>query len=159
MFWGIGYVITYVLKLVICSLFTTYNAFAETFGRADLYANADISGSGMIGRIIRNLWVIYNPVFVLSFAVGIILVGISVMHKEIHNEIDVCKGNYLDILLGYIMIALIPLAVIIGLGDRYAYVHFYMAHRQFAISIISALCIIQLLLERIIVRTRKGNMA
>jgi len=154
-FWGVGYVLTYILKLLVCSLFTSYNAFDETFGRAHLYANTDISGGGMIGRIMRNLWVIYNPVFVLCFVAGIILVCISVMNRKTCNEADVCNVNYLDLFTGYIITALIPLAVIICLGDRYAYVHFYMAHRQFAISIISALCIIQLLLEQTSKKSQK----
>lgn len=156
-YWGVGYVITWAMKWIICSVFTSYNLIEDVINRVDVYENVDNvqnSGTTLADRFMQNLWVYKNAAFMILFFVAIVLIVVvfyaryrSASVKGMNMEVVTEKKNMVDVILGYIIVVLIPFAITLVLGNGYAYNHAFMTHRNFAISAIGGLCIVQSLLE------------
>ncbi len=146
LFWGGAYGVTWLLKWVIGTITTSYNFLEDAFGQVLLYHN-ESSISIIVDRLMRNLWCIYNPVYVSFFVAMVIWVCIMAVRSSKNQGEELQSGK--DTIAGYILIALIPVMIIVAMGNGYANVHFYMAHRHFAISVSAVLCLLQVLIFEI----------
>lgn len=147
-YWGSAYVVAWMIKWIMCTLFTPYNLIKDAFGTIVEYEDYEVIEATVIERIMRNLWPYYTPAFKTLFLLAVILTIILTF-----------RGNYVfkayrleiskkwDVIIGYTIIAAIPFGMIICMGTGYAYVHFYMSHRQLAMTVISALCILKYMVE------------
>lgn len=159
-YWAVAYGLTWGMKWVICTLFTSYDLIKNVFDRVDVYENlenTENSGTTLVERFMRNLWVYKTPAFMLLFIAAIILLAVALaMTKRSIGSIDETnignktKKNLIDEILGYILIACIPITVVIILGNGYSYNHYFMSHRNFAITVLASLCIIKRLFSWII---------
>lgn len=137
-YWVMAYAISWSMKWIIGTLTTNYNFCQDAINQIFGY-HSEKSLSILIERIMRNLWPIYNSVYVIFFIIMAILVAIIAFKKETCGETDF---KMWDLIVGYGLMILMPFAIIIGMGNGYAYVHFYMAHRHFAIAVAAALCLV-----------------
>lgn len=150
LFWGGAYAITWSLKWIIATLTTSYNFLEDAISQIFLYHSE--SGLGIVAdRLVRNLWCIYNPVYILSFVVMLVSAVIIGIRFKTTEELS---DNIKDLLIGYVLVALIPVTIIVGMGNGYANVHYYMAHRQLAISVAAALSLASALTKIFVYRKR-----
>lgn len=152
-YWGGAYAITWAMKWIICTLFTSYNLLEDAIQRMDLYENVDHasnSGTTIMERLVCNIEVYNTPAFAFLFVVSVIAIVLAVCIASRKAGRKESTGNITDVVLGYVFIALIPVAIIVGLGNGYAYWHFYMAHRHFSITVLAGLCIVQRLLGHLL---------
>ncbi len=152
-YWAGAYALTWAMKWIMCTLFTSYNLIANVIDRMDVYENVDNienAGTPLVERFSRNLGVYKTPAFITLLVVAIVFLIVAIIIKgkrvrleDIHG-IEGCRNkNKVDVIIGYVLIACIPLAIVVALGNGYAYEHYYMAHRQFAISVLALLCILK----------------
>ncbi len=154
LYWVGGYALTWVIKWIICTLFTEHNLIENAINQMTMYedtANPGNSGASFIDRLMKNLWVYKTPAFILLFAAAVVLTVVMafVYMKKKDDQRDVIaagsKMELLDRIIGYGLVAMIPFAILIGLGNGYAYVHYFMAHRQLSIAALAALCVVNVL--------------
>ncbi len=161
--WGIGYAITWVMKWVICTLFTDYNLIEDVISRIGLYEK-EASDATLMERLSVNLWPYLTSVHAVLFLAAVIFILLGTIYSLKKNSSSVVQMNYnstsspkvLDRLAGYFLVLLIPFAFIIGLGNGYAYFHYYMAHRHFAIAVMALLCMIEVSMDIIFSKSRKS---
>lgn len=158
-FWGIAYAITWSMKWIIGTLTTSYNFLGDAFDQMFKYQGDNTVAASPIERLIHTLWCIYNPVYVLLFlCLGALSVVLYIKYnKREDTDIVTDKGYLIDRLLAYAIIAIIPFVIILGLGNGYAYVHAYMAHRNYAVSVTAGICIMELLFAEIFGKARKKS--
>ena len=154
--WGVAYAITWVMKWIICTLFTSYNLFESVFDQVQYYEVEQSTDASVYERIMKNIWAYRNPAFmVLVVIVAIVVIAIAVRGKMgVQKNTSVIR-NYGDIILGYIIVMLIPFIMYIVLGNGYSFVHAFMTHRQLAISAASGMCILSVITEMIITKIGK----
>lgn len=158
-YWGVAYAITWSMKWIIGTMSTSYNFLEDAFNQMFKYQGDNTAVASPMERLIHTLWCIYNPVYVLLFlGLGVIAVVLYVkISKEEDTGITSDGGNTLDKLIAYGIIAIIPMVIILGLGNGYAYVHAYMAHRHYAISVTAGICILELLVATVFNKMRKKS--
>ncbi len=153
-FWGVSYGVTWSMKWVIGTCTTSYNFLGDAISQMFKYQGNNTVTATPIERFMRTLWCIYNPVYVMYFLIMCVLVVAFTL--VLVNKTD-CNGannlgdavGFSKLLVAYTVIALIPFFIIFVLGNGYAYVHAYMAHRHYAISVTAVLCIISMVSEKI----------
>ena len=143
LFWLLAYGITWIMKWVICSLFTDYNLLADAFERASYYSTEQGDTVSLVDRIIANVNIYNTPGHRVLLIFAVLFVGISVALNRKNSVADKFDGNIADIILGYIVVMLIPFAIFTLFGNGYSYEHSYMAHRQLSIAIVAGLCILR----------------
>ena len=149
-YWVGAYAVAWSMKWLIGTIVTDYNFLKDAISQIFGY-HSEGSVSILVERIMRNLWPIYNPVYVLFFlCVVLITVVVSVKQSKSRSTSDEFS---FDAIIGYGLLILMPLAIIIGMGNGYAYVHFYMAHRHFAIAVGASLCVASYVVRTIISKT------
>ena len=142
-FWTLAYGITWIMKWIICTLFTEYNLIADAFERAVFYNAGQSENAPFIERVIRNMN-IYNQAgykVLMIIAVVVLITSIYVGYRN--NTIRMYHIKMYDVLCGYLLIILIPFGIFLALGNGYSYEHSYMAHRQLSIAVVAALCILR----------------
>ncbi len=148
-YWGGAYALIWLMKWIICTLFTSYNLIANVFDRVDIYENADNienSGTTIIERLMHNLWAYKTPAFMVLFVFAVVLIGVFAWRRDDHFETG---DNIFDVIGGYALIAIMPICILVGLGNGYAYNHYFMAHRNLSITVLAVLCIIRKLVNYI----------
>ena len=151
-YWAVSYGITWGVKWIVCTLFTSYNLLADVFNRVDIYENAENaenSGTTLIERFMHNFWVYKTPAFMILYVLAIIFIIVVIYSwrksgrlRETVQKNAAATGNKADVVAGYVLVALIPFVITIALGNGYAYNHYFMAHRNFSITVLASLCII-----------------
>ena len=147
-YWFTAYGITWAMKWVICSLFTSYNLIADAIERANFYSADQGDTVTLADRIQANI-LIYNLngyKLLLGFAVAVVFFTI-IADRGKKKEYD---HNYklVDVIVGYSIVLAIPFVVFAVLGNGYSYEHSYMSHRQLAIAVGAGLCIIRVLITQ-----------
>ena len=147
LYWVGAYGLTWAIKWIICTLFTDYNLIGNALNQMKFYESEGVSGATVVERVMRNLYPFKTTAFIMLFVVAVII--LFVKHSlEIKNKtVIVEKTDWIDVIVGYILVMLIPLVMIVALGNGYAYTHAFMAHRQFSISVLGALCIEMVLIK------------
>ena len=148
-YWVGAYAVAWSMKWIIGTIATDYDFLEDAISQIFGY-HSEGAVSILIERIMRNLWPIYNPVYVLFF-LCIAAITVFVSAKQPVNGMSSDKFS-IDVVIGYGLLILMPLAIIIGMGNGYAYVHFYMAHRHFAIAVGASLCVASYVVRTIISR-------
>ena len=152
-FWIMGYSITWGMKWVICTLFTDYNLIAEAIGQATKYEDESVLGATLTERISRNIWPFMTATYKFIFIIAVLVVVVMAVlnfrkNSYLEKKVETVSKDLLiftDKIVGYLIVFVIPFGMIIALGNGYSYVHFYMSHRQLAISVLACLCIIDVL--------------
>lgn len=142
-FWLLAYGITWIMKWVICSLFTDYNLLADAFERASYYSTEQGDTVSLVDRIMANVYIYNVPGYRVLFVFALLItIGLVIVNR---NSVDATKldGNFADIICGYLAVMLIPFAIFTLFGNGYSYEHSYMAHRQLSIAVVAGLCILR----------------
>jgi hypothetical protein len=146
--WGIAYGIAWGMKWIIGTLFTDFDFIGNALGQATgYYGEAEAT---VIERLFKNVRVIVKWPYLLMFIAAIIII-VVMSHRDKNNTTDagcetkvrnVGRTNDVKTLLAYIIIMLLPFAMMIALGDGYANTHYWMAYKQLSITAGAGLCII-----------------
>ena len=158
-FWTIGYGVTWALKWIICTLFTSYNLLENAFNQMSYYEGEQAENASIIERLMHNLWAYYLPTYLLLFLVAIILIA-EITCILLKKSADVYKNTsttnnkkgICDKLFGYFLLACIPVVMIIVLGNGYAYKHYFMAHRNLSIAVMAGLCFVHVIVDETLKR-------
>lgn len=142
-FWLLAYGITWMMKWIICTLFTDYNLLADAFERASFYSAGQDENASLIDRIMRNVNIYNEPGYKVLLVIAIFMVIISIVVGHKKGTIVKSDSRLMDVIFGYIFIALIPFIIFMLLGNGYSFEHSYMAHRQLAIAIVAGLCLLR----------------
>lgn len=154
-YWFLGYSITWGMKWIICTIFTSYNLIEDALKRADYYSVEQEDTVSFLDRVVRNIEIYNLPAYKLLAVIMIIFIVISVIREIGKNNLSNYHSVFWDSILGYIFIMCIPLGIFYIFGNGYSYEHSYMAHRQLAISIVAGLCIIKMLVVQCICYIKK----
>ncbi len=149
--WGIAYGIAWGMKWIIGTVFTDFDFIGNAFNQATgYYGEAEVT---VIERLFKNVRVIIKWPYLLMFIMAIvIIIGMRVRGRQVNTgkEVtDVTTGLNNEILsdvktiIAYVIIALMPFAMMIALGDGYANTHYWMAYKQLSITACAGLCIIR----------------
>ena len=149
--WGIAYGIAWGMKWIIGTVFTDFDFIGNAFNQATgYYGEAEVT---VIERLFKNVRVIIKWPYLLMFIIAIvIIIGMRVRSRQVNTgrEVtDVTTGLNNEILsdvktiIAYVIIALMPFAMMIALGDGYANTHYWMAYKQLSITACAGLCIIR----------------
>lgn len=145
-YWCGSYALTWAMKWIICTLFTPFNLIKQVIERVDIYENndnPDNPGVTLTERIMHNLWAYKTPAFIILFIVVVLFIVLIALRDKKTEILHVStESNMIDIIVGYSLIAFIPFALYIALGNGYSYNHAFMTHRLLAITVLAVLCII-----------------
>lgn len=153
--WGIAYAVTWSMKWVIGTLTTSYNFLQDAFSQMFKYQGDNTVDASAIDRIKQTLWCIVNPVYILLFITFVVIIIVVALKRKNNNGYN--TSELVMQILAYVVIALLPLGMILGLGNGYAYVHAYMAHRQYAMTVTAGLCIVELIFENLKLKLEGKN--
>lgn len=148
-YWVGAYAVAWSMKWIIGTVATDYDFLEDAISQIFGY-HSEGAVSILIERIMRNLWPIYNPVYVLFFLCVVVITIIVSIKKSVNDTPS--ERFSVDAIIGYALLILMPFAIIIGMGNGYAYVHFYMAHRHFAIAAGASICIVSYVVRTVIPR-------
>ncbi len=138
--WGVSYGIAWGMKWILGTIFTDVNFIHDAFRQANGYY--DEGEVTVIGMLIKNIRVIVKWPYLLMFIAAIIMIVILRMKNKEVNSSAVSVTSDIKTILAYCIIALLPFAMMIVLGEGYANTHYWMAYKQISITACAGLCII-----------------
>ena len=148
-YWLLAYGITWIMKWIICTLFTPYNLLKDALERANYYSVEQTETVSFFDRVMSNIYIYNLPGYKLLLVFAVLVVMASAI---VWNKADVNHKNenrhFFDVLCGYALVFLIPFGIFFIFGNGYSYEHSYMAHRQLAIAVVAGLCIIRTILVK-----------
>ncbi len=147
-FWTLAYGITWIMKWIICTLFTDYNLLEDAFERADFYSAGQSENAPLAERIMRNIIIYDQAGYKVLLIVAILFVVTSICFGYKNNAIRMVETKLYDVICGYLIVLFIPFGIFAALGNGYSYEHSYMAHRQLSIAVVAGLCIFRIILSR-----------
>ena len=147
-YWLLAYGITWVMKWIICTLFTPYNLLADAFERASYYNTEQGDTVSLADRIMANILIYNHSGYKVLLFVAVVLVVFTVVWNGAKNIEHNYDGGLIDSISGYFIVLLIPFVIFTIFGNGYSYEHSYMAHRQLAIAVVAGLCILRILMTK-----------
>ena len=73
-YWVGAYAVTWVLKWIICTLFTSHNLIANAINQMVYYEGTQAEDATIIERLMKNLWSYKTPAFMTLFAMAVVLI-------------------------------------------------------------------------------------
>ena len=139
--WVLGYVGVWMGKWILAWIFTGFNYFGEALQQAGRYtsdhATWETKNPSIVDRLMKNINVYLKWPYALLVLAVVAVLAVYVIRRR--NNIS--KENILQ-MLPYFLVTLLPFAILIALGNGYAYVHYWFTHRLFAISGFAGVCMI-----------------
>ncbi len=145
--WMLGYVVMWLGKWILAWIFTGFNYFKEALQQAERYtsdhATWEVENPSVFDRLFKNINVYLKWPYAMMLLVVVIILAVWVIkEKEKISKVNIIQ------MLPYFLVALLPFAILIALGNGYSYVHYWFTHRLFAISAFAGVCMILQLTKR-----------
>ncbi len=145
--WVTGYAGVWLGKWILAWIFTGFNYFGEALQQAERYtsdhATWETEDPSVMDRLMKNIDVYLKWPYVLTVLAILIVLVICVLRTRKYLS----KENALQ-MVPYFLAALLPFAILVALGNGYAYVHYWFTHRLFSISAFAGVCMILQLTEK-----------
>lgn len=130
--WGISYGIAWGMKWILGTIFSDYNFIHDAFRQANGYYDEGVVT--VTEMLLKNIMVIAKwPYLLLFVAAALIIVVMLTGDKPATDNRTI---------LAYCVIASLPFAMMIFMGEGYANTHYWMAYKQLGITACAGLCII-----------------
>ncbi len=139
--WGISYGIAWGIKWIIGTLFSDYDFIGNALNQADSYYGQEEVTT--LARVLKNVMVIRKWPYVLMIVIAIVIILVMRARKKNGLVANVASGSENGLtIVAYVIIALLPFAMIIVLGNGYANTHYWMAYKQLGITACAGLSIL-----------------